>query len=205
MHDVSFWGGVKLMKEKRLNNKGFSLIELIVAVIIIAIISGGSIMAFGSVFSNKVTVACEAIQDGLKQARVDALGLENSPIAGTLKTNIYAKFYYKDSGIYIDVCSCKGGVGDDEVVLHTRKVCSDDYSLKFYENYNDTVAVKTIDDSFTGSIKVYFKKSTGGISGVEYSASDIRTKNDIIRVVGPGSANTQDVVLVSITGRSYIE
>lgn len=193
------------MGKRKIDNKGFSLIELIVAVIIIAIISGGSIMAFGSVFSNKVTVACEAIQDGLKQARVDALGLENEIISGTLKTKIYAKFYHKDSAIYIDVCSNKTGTDPDEVVLHTRKICDDSYSLKFYENYDDTAAVKTIDDSFTGSIKVYFKKSTGGVSGVEYSASNIKTKTDLIKVVGPGAANTQDVILVKVTGRSYLD
>ena len=193
------------MEKRRINNKGFSLIELIVAVIIIAIISGGSIMAFGSIFSNKVTVACEAIQDGLKQARIDALGLENCNITDTLKTTIYAKFYHKDSAIYIDVCSNKTGNDTDEIVLHTRKICDDSYSLKFYENFNDTSAIKTIDESYTGAVKVYFKKSTGGVSGIEYSVSNILAKTEVIRVVGPGAANTKDVILVKITGRSYIE
>lgn len=192
------------MKKRKMDNKGFSLIELIVAVIIIAIISGGSIMAFGSVFSNKVTAACEAIQDGLKQARVDALGLENKNIDAVTytKSDVYAKFYHKDSAIYIDVCTTAGGT---ESVLHSRMICSDGHSLKFYENYDDAVAVKTIDNSYTDTygVRIYFKKSTGGVAGAELSASSAKDKIDCIKVVGP-SGETKEVVLVKITGRSYL-
>lgn len=193
------------MEKRKVNNKGFSLIELIVAVIIIAIISGGTIMAFGSVFSNKVTAASEAIQDGLKQARIDALGMENPNITGQ-KTGIYAKFYRKDSGIYIDVCSKKSDT-DPEVVLHSRKICDDSYSLKFYLNSDDAAPIKTIDDTYTDTngIKIYFKKSTGGVAGVEFSSSLIKEKVDTIKVVGSGTGNTKEIILVKITGRSYLE
>ena len=190
------------MEKRRIDNKGFSLIELIVAVIIIAIISGGSIMAFGSVFSNKITAACEAIQDGLKQTRVDALGLENASVSGTVKTGVYAKFYHKDSAIYIDVCSMNGAT---ESVLHSRMICSDGHSLEFYENYNDDSPVKTINSSYTDTygVRIYFKKSTGGIAGAELSSSASKDKIECIKVVGP-SGEKKEVVLVKITGRSYL-
>ena len=191
------------MEKRKIDNKGFSLIELIVAVIIIAIISGGSIMAFGSVFSNKITAACEAIQDGLKHARVDALGLEKDSISGTVKTGIYAKFYHKDSAIYIDVCSMNAGA--TESVLHSRMICSDGHSLEFYENYNDASAVKTINDSYTDTygVRIYFKKSTGGVSGAELSSGTSKSKIDCIKVVGP-SGEKKEVLLVKVTGRSYL-
>lgn len=191
------------MEKGKINNKGFSLIELIVAVIIIAIISGGSIMAFGSVFSNKVTAACEAVQDGLKQARVDALGLENKNITAN-KTGVYAKFYHKDSAIYVDVC-VKNSDAETEAVLHTRKVCDDSHSLEFYHKYDDTVAIKTINDSYTDSygVRIYFKKSTGGVAGAELSSSVTKDRIDCIKVVGP-SGEKKDVIIVKITGRSYL-
>ena len=191
------------MEKRRVDNKGFSLIELIVAVIIIAIISGGSIMAFGSVFSNKITASCEALQDGLKQARVDALGMENKNITAN-KTGIYAKFYHKDSAIYIDVCS-KNSDSETEAVLHTRKICDDSHSLMFYVNYNDATAIKTIDESYndTYGVRIYFKKSTGGVAGVEFGSSVTKEKVDCIKIMGP-SGETKEVVLVKITGRSYL-
>ena len=160
-------------------------------------------MAFGSIFSNKITAACEAVQDGLKQARVDALGLENKNITAN-KTGVYAKFYHKDSAIYVDVC-VKNSDSDTESVIHSRKICDDSHSLEFYYNHDDAAAVKTIDSSYTDTygVRIYFKKSTGGVAGAELSSSATQNKIDCIKVVGP-SGEKKEVIIVKITGRSYL-
>ena len=197
-------GGVKPMQMRmKKDNRGFSLIELIVAVLVIAIISGGSIVAFGALFSNKVTAAARAVQDGLKQARIDALGLENKDLSNDM-TGIYAKFYIKDSELYVDVCSKNG---TDEGVLHTRKIGEGTIGLEFWKN-GATTASATVSSSET--VYVYFKKSTGAVRSVWKATpghdvtSGTKFEPDILRITGV-SENSVDVILVRLTGRSYLD
>ena len=186
------------------NNKGFSLMELIVAVLIIAIISGGSMIALGSLFSNKMTAAAKSVQDGLKQARVDGLGMKNEYDSSTQRTGIYAKFYKSGSELYVDVC-VKNGSSTAEV-LHTRKIADDTYGLELWKNGAAT-SIATVGAS---DIYVYFKKSTGAISSIYKvnAGDDVSSGEDvdanILRVVGPGTDH-QDVIMVTVTGRCYID
>ena len=57
------------MKKTGGNNKGFSLIELIVAVLIVAILSGGALAAFNSVRNERSESAGKVLASVLKQAR----------------------------------------------------------------------------------------------------------------------------------------
>lgn len=192
------------------DNKGFSLIELIVAVTILAIISAASIMAFGGIFSTKVTAVAKSIQDALKQARIDALGLENIDDSGTTyRTTIYAKFYCNNGYNYVDVCSLKpGDTTATEKVLHSTKLSNDSYNLEFWVDDGVSTDPKvSITEGSSKEVKLYFKKSTGGIRGIDFTGATPPDNAGInyIKVIGPGNDNTEKVYVVKVTGRCYID
>ncbi len=205
------------MKGKRLNDAGFSLIELIVAVLIMAIIGGATIGAFNAVLSTKTNAAAKTVQDSLKQARVAALGRENADVpeagasavdytsAAGFRTNIYAKFYIENGNICVDVCSDKNESGT-EVVLNSSTIGSKNYTVDFCNDNGASIAKL---DETTSDMKVYiyFKKSTGGVSRLYYTRPGSSGKTngcEMIKVISPAD-ETVDIILVTLTGRSYVD
>ncbi len=198
------------MKGKRLNDAGFSLIELIVAILIMAIIGGATIGAFNAVLSTKTNAAAKTVQDSLKQARIAAIGRENAEIpesgvsAGAgVRTNIYAKFYIADGTIYVDVCSDKG---TSEVVLNTSTIGSDKYTVDFCDDSGSSLA-KLDEANSSTKVYIYFKKSTGGVSRLYYTRPTSSGKTngcEMIKVISP-SGETVNIILVTVTGRSYVD
>ena len=196
-----------MKKGRILNDAGFSLIELIVAILIMAIIGGAAIRALNAVLSTKTDAAAKTVQDSLKQTRIAALGKENAEVelsdSDGIRTNIYAKFYISDGSIYVDVCSDKSGA---EVVLDSSTIGSDKYTVDFC--YSSGSSIATLDSSTSNmTVYIYFKKSTGGVSRLYYTRSGTSGKTngcEMIKVTSP-SGETVDIILVTITGRSYID
>ena len=189
------------------NNSGFSLIELIVAVLIIAIISGGAIMAFGSIFSSQADAAAKNVVNALKQTRALALGKENKDIIGG-STGVYAKFYYLDSTLNIDVCQ-DTDAGTN--ILYNQQVSGVPYKIKFISVAGGSESeVLTMGD--TDIVKMYFKKSTGGVASVgKYNSAgtlqgSLQTGVNKLTVCrASNESNCKNLVLVSLTGRCYID
>ena len=191
------------------DNSGFSLIELIVAVLIIAIISGGAIMAFNSIFSSQAEAAAKNVVNALKQTRAFALGKENKDTTMTGDTTqVYAKFYYSGDTLNVDVCK------DDAsgtAVLHNQQISGVPFKVKFYKvsGASETEAF-TMGD--TDVVKMYFKKSTGGVASVaRYSAagspigSPVTGVNKLTVCRASNEDNKKSLVIVELTGRCYVD
>ncbi len=195
------------MKAGKLYNKGFSLLELIVAVLIIGIISGAAAIAMSSIFGVKVSSAAKIIVDSMKQTRTKAMGLANAT-PGTSDSIVYAKFYAKDSvEVYVDICTVDGD--GNEKVLNTQKICSSALKVVFGGEVNPVGAMvekATIGNGSTTSVKVYFRKDTGGISKIEKEDGSKIEDCATIRITNAGSGSDKtDVIMVLLTGRCYVE
>lgn len=191
------------------DNKGFSLIELIVVVLIMGIMSGGAIIAMSTVMSARVSSATSMTTNLLKQARQKALSMKNEETpSGLLKTtDIYVEFYRKDKDIYGSV---KQHTSTGEVDLLTEKICNDYVDIMFSDHYNgDKWKIGTIADGGT-TVKIYFKKNTGGIASIKRTTpiGDEIISADTIVVDKPSSDDDKDtrtIIIVKGTGRTYEE
>lgn len=103
---------------KKINNKGFSLVELMVVVGIMAIVAG--VFTFGfSLISNKQVDQCtKKIQVSLENARTTSMG----------KSNVSLKFEYSGGKIYVnkkvvlngDTKTSKSEIGDGALVVEYK-------------------------------------------------------------------------------------
>ena len=189
------------------DNSGFSLIELIVAVLIIAIISGGAIMAFNSIFSSQADAAAKNVVNVLKQTRAFALVKENKDITGGA-TEVYAKFYYSGNTLNVDVCKDNGSSTE---VLHNQQISGVPFKVKFLKvSGGSETEVLTMGD--TDIVRMYFKKSTGGVASVgKYNASgtligSLQTGINKLTVYRASNEdNKKSLVLVELTGRCFVD
>ncbi len=196
------------MKKRSLNNFGFSLIELIVAVLIIAIISGSAIVMFGFLFGKETEAAAAGVSDVMKQARAEALGRENNDLANGC-TNVYARFYKKNSQIYADICADYSTDAESVITtISTQKICKDQFKIGFYNTSGATPSsVGTVGND---EVFVYFKKSTGGTAKVKVKKSsggiDLYDNIQLLKISdGSDGTDYKDLILVALTGRCYVD
>ena len=214
-----------MRKKQLINNKGFSLIELVVAVLIMAVVAGAAIVAFGSIFGTQVKAAAKTVQDALKQTRTDALGLENkvdtsepNPALNGYETDVFAKFYMKNDELYVDVCSGKvdwtSQADSAAKVLYTNKISNDSMKLEIYSVGTSETKVTTVGKGENNIAYLFFKKSTGGMSrlrvkhynNVGVASVSATTAGGVgLRLKVVSSTDSQDVIVVNLTGRGYID
>ena len=164
------------------NNKGFSLIELIVAVLILAIISSTLIAGVSTIYNARAERASQVIGTVMKQARQKALALDTETDA------IRADISFESGQYYASVYS-----GSERIIQ--EKVGNDSLVIKFMKH--GTSSEVTVNDANT--ISVYFKKSTGGISQILNGANSV----DADQISISGLSDEKKLILVKVTGRCY--
>lgn len=174
--------------KNRIGNKGYSLVELIVVIAIMAIMVGVTSLGIGMMFTRDANYVAVRIDDELTEARTLAMSR-----AGTFTYVLHADnsgSSHKDG--YIEIV----GKDSDENELYNKKVLLD-----------KSVTIATDGVSFDGSdnIVIEFDKAKGSVKsingtspapGAVYKFTVTSTKN---------SSKTKDVTLVATTGRHYTE
>lgn len=194
---------------KRINNKGFSLVELIVAVLILGIVSGGAIMGFSVVYNARVSAASKIVMSQMKKARSTAMSLENSNINTDGTTAVYLELLVKNNDVYADIYSSDG---TSSKLLSSEKVSNDKIKYTLCNHVSTMATPLVIGDGSSNYdiVRIYYKKGTGGISVIySYKADGTHESSQSPLAFDElnleGSTDSEKIILVSVTGRSYLD
>lgn len=203
--------------KRKLNNKGFSLVELIVAVLIMGIVSGAAVVSFSTIYNARVDSASSMVTNIMKQARQKALSLKNDGA----ETELYARFYADDDDLYGEIVWVQHLMEDDESgnkvpktkseTLVNEKICNTNIDMIF-RNHDAAKGVSVKVGEYAkneANIYVYFKKQTGGISKILTRQDNadptlISQSIDADEIYLKGDTKDSTIVVVAATGRSYV-
>lgn len=127
------------------NNRGFSFVEIIVVIAILAVISTGVIFAINNVGRAKSTECAKKIDAELKSVRLDNMSKDSS----------YYLVIYKDGGAgdyYMKVSTDPTG---DLAADKGNKIGSSDISISY------TTASSTVDINGVNKLVISYDKGTG--------------------------------------------
>ena len=174
------------------DNRGLSLIELVVVVMILGIVAATAIMSLTSMMRANTTRAAKILSGMLDKARIEAMV--------RTEDSTFLRLYMEDGMYYADIFQTDAsGVshssGDPELLGSG--------SLTFCaENGSESFTVTGSSDEGTGSyVDFVFKKSNGVLDMGKTSASDGTTGYTAVRISG---AKTEVVSIVKNTGRNYV-
>lgn len=163
---------------------GFSLIELVVAVVILGVLAVGTTISISIVYKANVKRAASTLCVMLSEARQEAISAKENEIALEIRINGDEEIeaIIKRGGTELT----KKSIANSRVDLYVKKVGdSDKYHL--VKNLSGVPGAKE-----ETVITLHFKKETGGFSE---SYSDLILKG----------ADTMNIILISQTGRCYVE
>ena len=161
------------MKNK---HKGFSMIELIIAIAIIGIFTGLGSISFGYIRAGNVRSATKTVDSNLSRLRLDTMSKASKPYM----------YLYKLGNDYYMYCTNSTSV--DTSVANGTKIANDSIMIKV-----DGVPLS----SANSPCKIGFQKGSGAfLSGtpqkISFSDSD-------------GQGTIYDLIIVNETGKHYIK
>ena len=182
-----------------ISNAGFSLIEIIVVVLIIAIAAGAAIMSLSAALRANTTRAATELSSVISEARIEAM----SRPEGSVELRVYQSG--SDGRFYADIVMKKTGKADaagtssggSEKIIESKSVASGAVSLSASDSSAAAGRSAVIKGSSSAVIK--FDKSSGRLSSFE-----VGTGSGYDSVVISG-AKTSTVRIAKMTGRSYVE
>lgn len=206
-------------RNSQLNNKGFSLVELIVTILIIAILSTSTVMTISVVYNSDVDRAAKTLTTVINDGRQKNISIADSEhSASTTKTEVFSSIYLDANGYYCaDVYSqdITTTVDEDSNVLvdygpkvsySTKQLGKYKMSIEFGEYNSATGAVDKFAPNFEGGDVVVFcyDKARGAIKESYVEKTDgTRTDYNITDAFVVGSKEI-NLIFVRETGRCYI-
>jgi len=180
---------LKAHTRKHIGNKGFSLVELIVVIALIAIAAGAITTSMRSLYSFHVKQCASNIDAMLSKCKVGAMSK-----AG----DVYLRLYSGSDGIYCQYYEA-------DVVVSNEKIAKDKVAISYISSNGDTV--HTIG---TEGLYISFDRTTGGLLTLGEAAdlggttASDATYYSMAITVASGEKNLT-VRLVPTTGKHFIE
>lgn len=162
------------------NNKGFSLVELIIVIAIISILTGVSFVGLGYLYSTNVKSTVQKLDSSLQKVQSYTTAKSN----GGRDVGLVIK--KKSDGFYVEY---KGIAGQEDA-----KIGGQNLTFKYYVG-----GTATIIDS-TQSLELNFDRSTGGLLPLTNNGSDYCEKIE----VSLNGANAYTITISKVTGRTEI-
>ena len=140
----------------KLNNKGLSLVELIVVIAIMTVLSGIAYIGVGSIFNSQVTQCTENMENLINKVRVSTLG----------RNGVTLRFYQDTDGSYYAETKVTKGYGSSATVETTvDKVGKAGIIVKYTNDTSITQhnqpGVLTLSSLDSNQIDVQFNRSSG--------------------------------------------
>lgn len=165
----------------KLNNGGFSLVEMIVVVIIMAVLAGGAVISVTAIHEADVPAASKKIVAMLTAAR--------SYTVSKSKDSVWLEFTVDDGDYYARIYQGDKSDTGSAQVLSEEKISGKSLAIKVKETRDDgTVNETDITDGV--SVKFNFLKASGALTE-DYT--------DI--TVSGGNNQTENIIVIKETGR----
>lgn len=148
----------------RKNNKGFSYVELIIVLAIIAVLIGMVSITIGLVSRTNVAKAADKLENTLNQARTTSMARGSSRGTITIRCGNDGWYYYSVGG------------GEDVKLVSTQAKIS----LSYSENSGGVVTTSTNTLTSGSAVTISFEQSTGAfrtIPGTSYYWENITIQN----------------------------
>ena len=149
--------------ERKLNNKGFSLMELIVVLAIMVVMAGAAAVTVSMLDSSYVEDAERGIKDYISMARTKSMSVAAKDwyISLTKEGNDYYVNLFKVTEEIVEV----GGVDEtvEKVTLIEKKKLGAKITIKYLDKSDSTP--KTVDASM--NLDMHFDAATGKINSVK--------------------------------------
>ena len=163
-------------------NAGFSLIELIVTVVIMAILAGSSILGVSQILRTNVTTSAEKVVAAFDQARYENLYLDGT---------VCIQLIYENEHYYVLTLLEQEVAGIPEIQERQREELGDS-KIRVLATADGGVTV----DVSTTPVTIAFHKSGGTLRAVDRMYRTIRIEN---------ASKKAEIALVEHTGRCFLE
>ncbi len=185
--------------EKKLNQRGFTLVEMIITIAIMAIIATVTVGATGYINSGKTKKASNKLNSKLTFIQTETMTKKGD-------TNLY--IYKKSDGIYICTVNASSGDFTSRTELDTylgshdieSKLC--DSKVTLTGETTGGAAATPLELNENNMLKIGYSKSTGAFT---YSNNGSTSAAEFYNRIEMSGKQTFHIRMIQATGKHYIE